>query len=431
MSGGSLASSLSDPARPSFLFGSSPPREGTSEEDARAACEKFVSRSRALACDGFIVYDLQDEAGRTTEARPFPFRKTLDPSWYGSLFRPLCGKETVIYKCVAGMRPDEFDGWLDTAITRHGHTAFNLVGAASSSTDLSASVSLPEAARAVCARANRDADRVGFGCVTIAERHKKKGNEHENILRKTRMGAEWFISQGVFDADATVKMLLDYADLCRSKMVTPKKVVLTFAPCGRRKTMTFIKWLGMDVPAAVEERIFSKNLVLPDGRDHGPVYESCDIACEILTDVLLKTAACGVPLGVNVESLSIFREEIDAAHLLFQRLQTLILNARGSPWAVRWFDVTRVGQPSSMATSESVANVYALERLSHQRRSLEREREGFKTSATLAIAGAASDVTIAIPGVVSLSVNPYAAMAIAAGVAGSVGLAYGRAMGGR
>ena len=32
-------------------------------------------------------------------------------------------------------------------------------------------------------------------------------------------------------------------------------------------------------------------------------------------------AGCGVPLGVNVESVSIFREEIDAAHNLFRILQ--------------------------------------------------------------------------------------------------------------
>jgi hypothetical protein len=34
-----------------------------------------------------------------------------------------------------------------------------------------------------------------------------------------------------------------------------------------------------------------------------------------------QTAGSGVPLGINVESLSIFREEIDAAHTLFQKLQ--------------------------------------------------------------------------------------------------------------
>ena len=35
---------------------------------------KFASRSATLATDGFIVYDIQDEGGRTTTERPFPFR---------------------------------------------------------------------------------------------------------------------------------------------------------------------------------------------------------------------------------------------------------------------------------------------------------------------------------------------------------------------
>ena len=73
-----------------------------------------------------------------------------------------------------------------------------------------------------------------FGCVTIAERHVTKGNEHLNIMRKQDMGAQWFISQAVYDVEATIKLLNDYGDLCREKGVTPKKIVLTFARCGRR-----------------------------------------------------------------------------------------------------------------------------------------------------------------------------------------------------
>lgn len=75
-----LAKALADPARPVFLLGSVPPREGTSSADAYTICEKFVARSRCQATDGFIVYDIQDEASRTSEARPFPFRRTMDPS---------------------------------------------------------------------------------------------------------------------------------------------------------------------------------------------------------------------------------------------------------------------------------------------------------------------------------------------------------------
>ena len=53
--------------------------------------------------------------------------------------------------------------------------------------------------------------------------------------------------RGIFDADPISKLLNDYGDICRKNNATPKKVILTFAPCGRPKTMTFIKWLGMNV----------------------------------------------------------------------------------------------------------------------------------------------------------------------------------------
>jgi len=116
------------------------------------------------------------------------------------------------------------------------------------------------------------------------------------------------------------------------KNICPKKIILTFAPCGRAKTMQFIKWLGMSVPATVEARILGAQ---------SPVKESELILKEILTVILERTGGAGVPLGLNVESLSIFKEEIDAAHELFQTLQVTLLNNRGSPWAVRWFCVRR------------------------------------------------------------------------------------------
>lgn len=183
-----LLAALVDPLRPTFLFGAVPPREGTSLEAAADIGEKFVARSRALATDGFIVYDIQDEAGRTEDPRPFPFKKTLDPSEFGSLLQRRSGKGTVVYKCVVEHGEGAFDEWLDDAISRHNHRCLNLVGGAASSVQYSGPT-LDEAAQMVTAR------RAAFGCVTIAERHVKKGTEHQNLLRKAELGAQWFISQ--------------------------------------------------------------------------------------------------------------------------------------------------------------------------------------------------------------------------------------------
>eukprot|EP01031_Cornospumella_fuschlensis_P032661 gene32661-39487_t len=319
-----LVAALTDPARPVFLFGSTPPREGTPIHKAKESCAKFAARSAVLATDGFIVYDIQDEGSRATTDRPFPFRKTMDPSLYASFFPPVSGKECVVYKCVVENGPTELTEWLDRAVLDYGHGAFNLVGPASSSQN-NQQLSLASAAGLVKAR--RDCK---FGCVAIAERHTIKGNEHQNLLRKADFGAEWFITQGIFAVGPIVKLLNDYGDLCRAQGKVPKKIVLTFAPCGRAKTMSFIKWLGMHVPEDVEKRIFEAA---------SPVSESILILCEILSTVLEQTHNSGVPLGINVESLSIFKEEIDAAHELFQKLQAVLLGSAGSPWAVRWFFV--------------------------------------------------------------------------------------------
>ena len=113
--------------------------------------------------------------------------------------------------------------------------------------------------------------------------------------------------------------------------------------------MNFIKWLGMNVPKAVIDRIFAaKTSDLKEGeRDLGPVKESCAIIMEVFQEVLAGITGVNVPIGINVESLSIFREEIDAAHTLFQSLQSALLNSRGMPWSIKWYDVGRGGNAYS------------------------------------------------------------------------------------
>jgi 5,10-methylenetetrahydrofolate reductase len=75
-------------------------------------------------------------------------------------------------------------------------------------------------------------------------------------LTAVLLGSDWFITQGIFAVEPIINMILAYGDTCKQLDITPKKVILTFAPCGREKTMQFIKWLGMFVPPEVEARIF-------------------------------------------------------------------------------------------------------------------------------------------------------------------------------
>jgi len=344
-----LAKALSDTSRPTFLFGSTPPREGTTPAEAAQICAKFVARSRAHASDGFIVYDIQDESARNPESRPFPFRATIDPCKYASLFPPESGKSTVLYHACSESDEAAFDKWLDMA-EAHNHHTLNLVGPSSSSEG--PRISMGAAAARLRARKN-----IAFGCVTIAERHLTKGTEHLNLLRKVEYGAQWFISQAVYDAEATIKLLHDYAAECERRGVRPVKILLTFAPVGRPKTLEFVRWLGIHVPAEVERRILAKAHATDSKTKEAAVLESIDVCCETMRRILGAAGQCGVPLGLSVESVSGFREEIDGCFELFRRLQSILLDSRGSPWAVRWYRVP----VQSMARSHSEEHLAAVE----------------------------------------------------------------------
>jgi hypothetical protein len=43
-----------------------------------------------------------------------------------------------------------------------------------------------------------------FGGVTIAERHIKRKNEHKLIAQKVDTGAQWFISQAIYNPQPTI-----------------------------------------------------------------------------------------------------------------------------------------------------------------------------------------------------------------------------------
>jgi hypothetical protein len=78
----SLRDALLESKRPVFLFGTVPAMEGTPTEKIRAQAVKFAAKMRELATDGYIVYDIQEEKGRTPDPRPFPFRPMSDPVEY-------------------------------------------------------------------------------------------------------------------------------------------------------------------------------------------------------------------------------------------------------------------------------------------------------------------------------------------------------------
>ena len=296
-----LKAKLPDAGETVRLYGTTPPRLGTSPENVAAAAEKLGTRLAGLPLDGVVLYDIQDETGRTELARPFPFVGTIDPRDYAKRFR----LPAIVYKALGMMDERDWRAWL--AQSRGDVQFLSVVGRPSRKP-------YPLAlSRAIRIAASTDDFVVGG--VVIAERHDAERSEAARLLAKGIEGCGYFISQTVYQAAPTQRLLADYLRDCRGAGLAPKRIILTFAPCGREKTLAFLRWLGVNVPPDTERAIFAAA---------DPLARSIQVCRDNLRRILDGAYASHIPLGVNVESVSINRDEIDASIDLFHALREVL-----------------------------------------------------------------------------------------------------------
>ena len=295
-----LKPKLLDPAQTVLLYGTTPPRDGTAEEQVAAAAEKLSARLAGLPLDGVVVYDIQDEAGRTHQPRPFPFVRTVDPRAYARRL----GLPTIVYKALGDIDEKGWRRWLDEA--QGDHPFISVVGRPTSGVRYA--LPLSRAIRIA-------AERFTVGGVVIAERHTDERSESARLLAKSVEGCGYFISQTVYHVPPTQALLRDYLRDCRGAGVEPRRVVLTFSPCGRDKTLAFLRWLGVNVPAEAERSILGAA---------SPLGRSIELCRDNLRRILDQPYADKLPLGINVESVSINRDEIDASVDLFHTLREVL-----------------------------------------------------------------------------------------------------------
>ena len=302
-----------------YLYGTTPPRAGATPDLVNSAAAKLHARLLDLPLDGLVIYDVQDESGRTAQQRPFPYLPTMDSRLYARTLTELAGLEAVTYKCVCAENEASWNGWLDQT-AEWGLDPISLVGRATSrnpGTEATPALTLPLGRATELAVAHPH----GFtlGGVAIAERHRPESPESTRMLRKIHSGIQFFISQAVYSPHTSIAFLRDYAAECEAAGIPPRRVVLTFTPCGREKTLAFIRWLGI----AIEDQTAAAILAAPR-----PVTKSIDFCCQALAAILEDPVCHALPLGVNVESVSIVKEEIDGSVDLFWRLREVVQRHR-------------------------------------------------------------------------------------------------------
>jgi hypothetical protein len=296
-----------------LLFALTPPRLATDRERVQEIADTTVARLRPLGLDGLILYDIDDETQRNPAERPFPFMPTLDPADYLTDHLGTWQTPVIVYRAVAKYAPDDLRAWLSAQDPARVMTV--LVGAASSSAKARTSLASAHALR-------REANPgLSVGGVAIAERHTRREDEHLRLLAKQDAGCRFFVTQIVYDVNAAKNLVSDYHYECEARGISQVPFVFTFSVCGSTKTMDFLRWLGIDVPRWIEND-------LKHAAD--PLEASYQQALTTATELIAYSRTLGVPFGINVESVSIRRVEIEAAVQLAHELRTQLKGSAAS-----------------------------------------------------------------------------------------------------
>jgi hypothetical protein len=287
-----------------LLFAVTPPRLSTPPERVQEIADLTMARLRATQADGLVLYDIDDEGQRNPAERPFPFLPTMDPAGYLTENLGAVGVPTIVYRAVSKYDQAELSDYLIRQDP--GQTLSVFVGASSAAAQPSTTLKQAQHLRAAIS------PDLLVGGVAIPERHTVRGDEHLRLITKQGMGSSFFVTQIVYDVSATKDLLSDYRYECAARGVEPVPIVFTLSVCGSLKTLEFLQWLGVRVPRWIQNEL----------RHTGdPLEASFQQAVQTGIELMTFCRQLGIPFGLNIESVSIRKVEIEASVRLAARLR--------------------------------------------------------------------------------------------------------------
>jgi hypothetical protein len=286
-----------------LLFAITPPRASTSPEAAQQIADITLERLDAVRPDGLVLYDIDDESDRNPAERPFPFLPTMDPAVYLARHLAAWHAPVVVYRAVGKYDDPDLRAWL---LEQDPRVLSVFVGASSREKGMATSLGQAYALSSALA------PQLKVGAVAIPERHARRGDEHLRLVEKQQAGCAYFVTQVIYDVNAAKNLVSDYLYECRQRGVDPRPVVFTFSVCGSLKTLEFLAWLGIEVPRWI-------NNELTHAAD--TLEASWEQALGAALEMVAFCRRLGMPFGLNVESVSNRRAEIEAAVSLAARLR--------------------------------------------------------------------------------------------------------------
>ena len=301
----SFQEKLQSNSKPIFTYGITPPKLETEKEKIKQISAFQIDRLKDLPLDALVVYDIQDEADRTQQDRPFPFMETLDNVEYVHHYLSELNIPKILYRSVGKYDDLQLKGFLSDISRQNNFCIF--VGAAAQKQKVK--TSLREAYSIY--QKYQHHHKATLGGVCIPERHKVKNNEHLKILNKIESKCQFFVSQGIYNIQSCLDMLSDYYYHCRNNELEMKPIIFTLTPCGSLKTLDFMRWLGISIPKWLHNDLtYSRDILM----------SSIEACLKIWNEISVFAKAKGIPIGCNVESVAIRKTEIEASIEIFNKV---------------------------------------------------------------------------------------------------------------
>ena len=297
-----------------IFYSFAPPKISTEETKINVIANRQIEQLSTLDIDALILYDIQDESLRTNEERTFPYIPTITPDDYSKRYLAELKVPKIVYKSIANHTKEMFYDWLSK---NSDLESVVFVGASSQQQVKNTKFSLSDAYDL----RGQNFNHLLLGGVTIPERHRKKGDEHKRLLAKEENGCSFFVSQCVYNVTEAKNLLSDYYYFSLENENKMAPIIFTLSPCGSIKTLKFMQWLGIEVP----------NWLYNDLKHSKDILEaSISTSVKIARELLKFSDEKGIPIGFNIESISIRKEEIDASIKILNDVMEMATSVRAT-----------------------------------------------------------------------------------------------------
>ena len=274
--------------RPVVVYEILPPRiiDGTIESYA----ENISTLLSKTHIDAINIPEVHME--ETRGVRPVAESLRAEPREFGQLIQDAVGIEAIVNRVTVHESVEEQSAWFQSTHDDYGIENIVLVGGESSNIEY-LGPSVVESSELIN-QINSESGREIF-CGGIAIPSRKV--ESLRLLKKGANGIEYFTTQVLYDSDNISKMLGHYQDACIKAKVSPKRILLSFAPISTEKNLNFLKWLGVNVPDATENYITANPNTIKD--------RSFEVSMGVLDDIIshISSNKIAVPIGLNIEHI--------------------------------------------------------------------------------------------------------------------------------